>query len=529
MLKRWKRVAAGIFCAGLAAGILGGCSTAAKNESDESTSSGTSSNEASQQTAGHLNVAMFGVSTSLDPADGYDGWVLSRIGAGETLVKLDENAQAVPCLAESWEQTDENTWVFQIREGVTFSNGSPVDAQACMNAIQRAFDLNSRAGEYFQLESMEADGQTLTIHTAEPTGAIVNNLCEPLFTIVDTSVDEQTMDTAPICTGPYVVDSFSPETEVALVRNEQYWGGTPGLESISIFSVPDSDSRVLAMQSGEADLTTTIDNTNLALFSDESQYTVYETIGPRTNVVYYNNARPLLNEKEFRQAISLAVDKDTYAGLIGCAPATGLYSTALVCGQDVTDPYPYDPEQAGQLLDSLGYLDTDGDGLREANGENIQLQYYIAADHGSADSAIIAQALQSDLKKVGIDVQLIQTENTSDVRASGNYDFCSANDSTAPTADPEIFLVQHYMSGGSSNYQNYSNSEVDQLIETLVGTFDPDQRQQQAREISQMILDDAGSLYIGYIYGNTVISSRVSGAAQFPIDYYIITRDITIQ
>ena len=130
------------------------------------------------------------------------------------------------------------------------------------------------------------DGQTLTIHTAEPTGAIVNNLCEPLFTIVDTSVDEQTMDTAPICTGPYVVDSFSPETEVALVRNEQYWGGTPGLESISIFSVPDSDSRVLAMQSGEADLTTTIDNTNLALFSDESQYTVYETIGPRTNVVY---------------------------------------------------------------------------------------------------------------------------------------------------------------------------------------------------------------------------------------------------
>ena len=104
----------------------------------------------------------------------------------------------------------------------------------------------------------------------------------------------------------------------------------------------------------------------------------------------------------------------------------------------------------------------------------------------------------------------------SDVRASGNYDFCSANDSTAPTADPEIFLVQHYMSGGSSNYQNYSNSEVDQLIETLVGTFDPDQRQQQAREISQMILDDAGSLYIGYIYGNTVTSSRVSGAAQFP-------------
>lgn len=225
----------------------------------------------------------------------------------------------------------------------------------------------------------------------------------------------------------------------------------------------------------------------------------------------------------------MAVDKDTYAELIGCAPATGLYSTALACGQQVEDVYPYDPQQAGEILDSLGYLDTDGDGQREADGKNIQLQYYIAADHGSADSTIIAQAVQSDLIKVGINVQLIQTENMSDVRASGNYDFCSANDSTAPTADPEIFLVQHYLTGGSSNYQNYSNPEVDQLIEALASTFDPDQRQQQAGDISRKILEDAGSLYIGYIYGNTVTSSRVSGAVQFPIDYYIITKDITIK
>lgn len=529
MLQKYKRAAAGIFCAGLTAGILSGCGMAEKDTTQQSTFCTVTPDETVQQTAGHLNVAMFWVSTSLDPADGYDGWVLSRIGAGETLVKLDENAETVPCLAESWEQADENTWVFQIREGVTFSNGNPVDAQACMKAIQRAFDLNPRAGEYFQLASMEADGQTLTIHTAEPTGAIVNNLCEPLFTIVDTSVDEQTMDTAPVCTGPYLIDSFSPEIEVSLLRNEDYWDGTPGLDSISVFSVPDSDSRVLAMQSGEADLTTTIDNTNLTIFSDENYYTVYETISPRTNVVYYNNARPFLEDRKFRQAISMAVDKDTYAELIGCAPATGLYSTALACGQDIADPFPYDLEQAGQLLDSLGYIDADGDGFREANGENIQLQYYIAADHGSADAVIIAQAMQSDLKKVGIDVQLIQTENMSDVRASGDYDFCSANDSTAPTADPEVFLVQHYMSGGSSNYQNYANPQVDSMINTLVSTFDTDQRQQQAREISKIILEDAGSLYVGYIYGNTVTSSRVSGVVQFPIDYYIITKDITIQ
>ncbi len=510
-----------------AALVCTGCGAQESASSADSVSG--EKNLASASENDHLNVAMFWVSTNLDPADGYNGWVLSRIGTGETLVRLDENAQLQSAIAESWEQTDDNTWVFHIREGITFSNGKAVDAKACMDSIQRAFDVNDRATEYFSLDHMEADGQTLTIHTASPTGAIVHNLCEPLFTIVDTSVDEETMDTSPVSTGPYVISSFSPETRVELTRNENYWDGMPGLSTISILSVPDSDARVLAMQSGEADLTTTIDNTNLSLFSDENQYTVYETIGPRTNVVYYNNARPLLEEADFRRAVSFAADTDTYASLIGCAPGAGLYSTALVCGQEVENPYAYDPEKAGALLDSLGYTDSDGDGIREAGGKNISLQYYIAADHGSSDSAIIAQAFQADLKKVGIGVELVQTENMADIRSSGQYDFCSANDSSATTGDPEVFLVQHYLSGGSANFERYENPSVDDMIAQLTGMFDADQRQIQARAISQEILNDAASLYVGYIYGNTVTSAKVKGAEQFPIDYYIITKDITIE
>ena len=315
---------------------------------------------------------------------------------------------------------------------------------------------------------------------------------------------------------------------VELVRNDSYWDGTPGVSGVSVYSVPDSESRVLAMQAGEADLTTTIDNTSLQLFADESQYTVYEALTPRVNVVYYNNGSDLLSDIRMRQAVSYAADKDTYASLIGCAPATGLYSTALACGQDVADAYLHDPEAAAEILDSLGYLDTDGDGIREKDGENIVFRYVIAADHGSSDSALIAQALQADLQEVGLGCELIQTENMADIRAAGEYDFCSANDSTAPTADPEVFLFQHYYTGGSSNYQNYSNPAVDSLIDTLAATFDPDERQSVAREASEQILQDAGSLYVGYIYGNTVVSSRVQGAKQFPIDYYIVTKDITL-
>ncbi len=492
--------------------------------------------ETSLEAAGehHLNVALFWVSTTLDPADGYNGWVLSRIGAGETLLRLDMDARLEACLADSWEQADANTWVFHIREGVTFSNGKPVDGKACMDSIQRAFDLNDRAMEYFLLESMTADGQTLTIRTKEPSGAVLNNLCEPLFTIVDVSGgeagdSEECLDTAPVCTGPYIVSAFTPEAKVELVKNDRYWDGEPGLDRITINQVADSDSRVMAMQSGEADLTTTIDNTNLALFSDESRYTVCETIGPRTNVVYMNNKTGFLSDPVIRQAVSFGADRGTYAELIGGEMGVGLYSTALACGQDITDTYAWDPEGARRLLDESGYVDTDGDGIREKEGQNILLRYYLAADHGSSDASIIAQAIQSDMQKIGIGVELVQTENLSDIKSSRSFDLCSANDSTAPTADPEVFLLLHYLTGASANYGEYSNEAVDQMIRRLQTTFDPDERQALARDISQKILDDAACLYVSYIKGNTVTASRVKNAEQFPIDYYIITKDITIE
>ncbi|MDO4329507.1 MAG: ABC transporter substrate-binding protein [Lachnospiraceae bacterium] len=520
--------------------VLGACGS-----SDSTAGTDSSASEGGR----HLNVALFWISTTLDPADGYNGWVLSRIGAGETLLRLDMDASLEPCLADSWEQADENTWVFHIRDGVTFSNGKPVDAKACMDGIQRAFDLNDRAEEYFQLESMTAEGQTLTIRTKEPSGAVLNNLCEPLFTIVDVHAEEsgaggeasgekaeeasargeKLLDTAPVCTGPYIVSSFAPESKVELVKNEHYWDGEPGLDTITINQVADSDSRVMAMQSGEADLTTTIDNTSLALFSDESQYTIYETIGPRANVVYMNNKSGFLSDLVIRQAVSYGADRRTYAELIGGEMGVGLYSTALPCGQDITDTYAWNPEAAEQLLDAAGYVDTDGDGIREKDGQNIVLQYYLSADHGSSDATIIAQAIQSDVQKVGIGMELVQTENLSDIKSSHSFDLCSANDSTAPTADPEVFLLLHYLTGASANYGEYSNSEVDQMIRQLQTVFEPEERQKLAHEISQRILDDAACLYISYIKGNTVTASRVKNAKQFPIDYYIITKDITIE
>ena len=121
-------------------------------------------------------MAFFWIASDLDPANNYNGWVLSRLGVGESLVKLNDELKVEACLADSWENVDETTWKFHIREGVMFSNGKAVDAEAVKASIERAISMNDRAAEYLKVDSMEADGQDLTIKTTEANAALLNNL-----------------------------------------------------------------------------------------------------------------------------------------------------------------------------------------------------------------------------------------------------------------------------------------------------------------------------------------------------------------
>lgn len=475
----------------------------------------------------HLNVGMFWISTSLDPTNDYDGWVLSRMGVGETLMRLNEELEVEPWLVSNYTQIDEYTWQLIIKDNLYFSNKKLVDAKSVANCIQRVFDRNLRATEYFDLKDIQASGQTLTISLNTPSGAILNNLCEPLFTIYDTS--ESNIENQPICTGPFVIETFVPERSVECKANDNYWQGEVGLESVKFTQIADSDARVLALQSGEVDMVTTIDYSNLNLFKDTNKYTLSEILGPRCNVVYLNNESEFLSNKTLRQALSYVVDRQSIVEMTGGKEAIGLYSTALPYGNGLEHRYRYDLDKANQLLDQAEFIDTNNDGIREKEGKNIVLNYYESADHGSSDSSIIAQSIQSEAKKVGISIQIIQTENMADVKTNGTFDLCSANDSTAPTGDPEVFLTSYYKSRSISNISRYSNTLVDQSIEELTSSFNKEIRHQLAFEASSIILEDAANIYVSYLPLNTITSSKVKQATQHPVDYYMMNYKITVQ
>ena len=170
------------------------------------------------ESGSHLNVAMFMWMEGLDPAEGWNGWTTMRCGIGETLLTADENMDVVPCLADSWEQVDDLTYKFHIRQGVKFSNGNDMTPETVKASIERTAEQNSRGGN-LMLDSIEVDGEYVIFKTTEPYSAFPYYLTEPMCIIVDTTVDTSNYNNAPVCTGPYVCTEFVTEEKYELAAN----------------------------------------------------------------------------------------------------------------------------------------------------------------------------------------------------------------------------------------------------------------------------------------------------------------------
>ena len=137
-----------------------------------------------------ITVGVTSFADTLEPTEQYFSWVLTRYGVGENLTRFDDKGELKSLLSESWEVSENKlTWTFKIRDNVTFSNGNPLTAEAVKKSIERSFEKNKRAEGFFKYKSIEAEGQTLKITTETPVAILPQTLADPLFLIVDTSVN----------------------------------------------------------------------------------------------------------------------------------------------------------------------------------------------------------------------------------------------------------------------------------------------------------------------------------------------------
>ena len=512
-MKRWLFL---VFTLIFSAAIFAGCGS---DKADTST----------------LKVGVTNFADSLEPTENYFGWTVMRYGMGEALAKFDEKMNVQPWLAESWKISDDHlTWTFKIRDGVKFSNGKDLTAEAVKASIERAFAKNKRAETFFKYKEIKADGQNLIITTEKPEPNMPGFLADPLFLIVDTSVEGERdfAKQGPICTGPYVCESFTKEKAV-MKKNPHYWDGEVPYETVEIPSIDDPNTRAMALQSGEVDMAVNIGAGDIGLFSDTSKFHV-DRIASLRVVLARINQKGVLGDPKVRAAFISMCDRKSYNEIIlkgtfieGKAPIP----PSMDYGFDqLTDPNHYDVERAKKLLDEAGWKDTDGDGIRDKDGKPLSVDFVVY--NSRAELPIYAEAVQADAKKVGIDVKIKSVDyNLIDkMGINGEYDLLISNITTANTGDPEIFLNWYWRTNkDGDNPQNgsgYSNPALDAKFAELSTEFDKAKRRQLMIDIQQIIMNDGAGLFLGYPETNIISSTKITGATMYPSDYYWITNKI---
>ena len=533
----YRKIMCALLAGSLAAGLLAGCGNSAGKKADTEDTAASGENSALDKTGGDGSEITIGVTSfadTLEPTEQYFSWVVSRYGVGETLVRFDENGEIVPCLAESWEiSEDQLTWTFKIREGVKFSNGDDMTPELVKASLERTFELSDRAVSFFEPASMEVDGQNLLIKTKEPVAILPGSLADPLFLIVDTQADTDAFAMeGPICTGPYAVESFSPTDSCVVVRNEYYWDGEVPLDKVTLKCIDDQTTRSMALQTDEVQIAYNLKTENLADFEDSGEYNIQQLESLRSTYAFMNQ-NGVLGDKALRQAVIRGLDKETYCDTLlegGATAGKAPVPPTLDFGFDeLKDENAYDPDGAKALLEEAGYKDTDGDGFVETpSGEKLELNFVIYTSREELN--VYAQAAQASLKDIGINVKLntVSYETLLDMRDSGEFDMLIWNVLVANTGDPEKYLRENWYSTSSSNQMGYSNPHVDELLDQLVTEFNEDTRKNLIMQIQQLIMDDAATVFFGYETTYLFSSKSVTGVKMYPMDYYWLTKDISL-
>lgn len=520
-MKKYKRL---LVVAGLLASLaLAGCNKDEAKDADAIEEKG----------AAHLDIGFFfDEIKTLEPTTAWDGWTLSRMGVGENLIQLDENMNFKNVVAESWEQIDDITVKFVIREGVTFHNGKKVDANAVKASLERALTKTDREDIKLPIDTITADGQVLTIKLTSPYPTLINNLADPVYIIVDAeeaAKDEEAFAKHPIATGPFKVEKLTPPAEIDLVKHDAHWSGEIAVDTVKVKGIMDDSTRVMALQSGEVDFITQVSAKDAALFENNDEYTVLR--GPNLRVFYLklNMERPYMQNLGFRQALAHGLNKDMYAkNLVSGTPATGPFTSELSFSYKGEEIYPYDLDKANEILDKEGFVDTDGNGIRELNGQDIVLKYLLNTGQGN-DAKNVAVAVQDDYKKMGIGVEVVQVENYNDMVNNGDFDLVWERMSTASTADPAYFFESSFLPGAIGNKGNYHNPEIDAIIEQFNVTFEKEHRDALGIQATEIIMKDLPILFMYYADGIVVTRSNIKGVERFMSEIYYIDERVKVE
>lgn len=466
----------------------------------------------STKETGTLNTLIIGEMwdiQTIDPVD--DGTLMcEKAAVTETLVGANPDFSLKPSLAKSWEHIDDNTWEFVLRDDVRFHDGTKMTAQEVKFSLERALKRNSRVNSMLKIASINViDDYTIRIETSQLNPILPGILHYPDTSIIkNTSVDKTGKFVKPIGTGPYKFESFNEQTGVLTVlKNEYWWGGDVGLDKMILKGMPNPNTRAMAIENGELDLTVDVPYSETTRIDKLERINVEKYQTPRVYKIDINLDHQPLDDIRVRQAISYAINRHDIVQHVLYnvgETAIGPFLPSMVWTNKSLKPYEQDIEIANQLLDEAGLMDTNDDGIREKDGKPLKLSLITYAARPGLPP--MAEAIAAQLKQVGISLQaqVLDMGAIDDMRKKGNWDLYLAAYNIAMVPDPEYVLTNWYTTAGPDNGPGYSNANVDSLIEEARTITDLSERYKKFNEVESIVHKEQPMIMIAY-YGCAVV------------------------
>ncbi len=424
----------------------------------------------------------------------------------DSFVGRDVTGATVPSLAEKWEVVDpeNNVWRFHLRQGVTFHNGEPWNAEVAKWNFERARTEPQSMQKRYAEEAQEitiVDEHTLDIKLLSPLSVAMGNLVQ--FHIVPMQyiqeVGNATFGIKPVGTGPYKFVEWVKDDHITLEANADYWGGAPEVKKAMIKPVPEPASRVIGLISGDLDVIRGVSVFDTDRIDQSGVAKVVALDGPRMWHIkldtYRDSNSPGLTVKDsnpfqdvrVRQAMYLAIDVDTIIQQVmrGFALPASQTVAPFVWGHNPAVTRPgYDPDKARQLMADAGWSDGFGVRFDVAQGWDV-----------------VAEAIGHYLGEIGIRVEVNVVPSAVHRQLMENYDTSMAWGGWGATFVNTAFEgVVHTVDSaggyGRANYGRYSNPELDKLIEKAAATMDPDAQLELYRQCQKMLMDDVGIIPI---------------------------------
>ncbi len=463
-------------------------------------------------------VMNFGLSFTVDTLDPgattFSGVEIMVGHVFDTLVKQQPLGTFHPSLATEWTVNEDATeYTFMLRDDVTFHDGTPFNAEAVKFTFDRIVDPETNSQMAFSfigpyMESEVIDEYTITVRFSSPNAAFLDGLSHPqLGPVSPTAVAELGEDwgfSGIVGTGPFIFESYTPDSEVVLVKNPDYnWGsedvfgmtGPTSLDRLVFKLITEPSTRLAALESGEVDMIDSVPGLDVQRIDESEDFILsqFDQAGHGYSLMFNQQKAPT-DELAVRQAIVQAIDVEimqdiVYEGL--GKPACSALTSIMFGWTDVyCQQLPYDPDAAAAILDEAGWVLNEETGFRERDGETLTIAHW-APDRPL--NVATSQFVQEDLSAIGIDFQL----NIADIAAylevvrAGEHNTQQWWDTQT---DPDgVFRTLYHSSnaGGGTNRNNYVNEEMDMMIDGAVGIGDLEARAAAYAEIQQKIADEA--------------------------------------